>query len=111
MRRASPTAANRVDTYSDLKNRIQQKLISELDPSMDVSRTAEVRTIIQDMFETMLAEEQIVLSRNEKRNLFEQIVAEILGFGPLEKFLSGRRHHGNHGQWAQAGLSSSRAVS
>jgi pilus assembly protein CpaF len=35
----------------------------------------------------MLAEEQIVLSRNEKRNLFEQIVAEILGFGPLEKFL------------------------
>ncbi|MFW5941580.1 MAG: CpaF family protein [Chloroflexota bacterium] len=40
------------------------------------------------MFETMLVEEQIVLSRNEKRVLFEQIVAEILGFGPLEKFLN-----------------------
>ncbi|MFW6062648.1 MAG: CpaF family protein [Chloroflexota bacterium] len=36
----------------------------------------------------MLVEEQIVLSRNEKRVLFEQIVAEILGFGPLEKFLN-----------------------
>jgi pilus assembly protein CpaF len=41
------------------------------------------------MFDTMLAEEQIVLSRNEKRNLFEQIVAEILGYGPLERFLEG----------------------
>ena len=36
----------------------------------------------------MLVEEQIVLSRNEKRLLYEQIVAEILGFGPLEPFLS-----------------------
>jgi pilus assembly protein CpaF len=40
------------------------------------------------MFETMLVEEQIVLSRNEKRLLYEQIVAEILGFGPLEPLLS-----------------------
>jgi pilus assembly protein CpaF len=39
------------------------------------------------MFETMLVEEQIVLSRNEKKVLFEQIVAEILGYGPLEKYL------------------------
>ena len=88
VRRASPTAGARGDTYTDLKNRIQQKLIAELDPSMDVTKTAEVRSVINEMFETMLAEEQIVLSRNEKRNLFEQIVAEILGYGPLEKFLA-----------------------
>jgi pilus assembly protein CpaF len=35
----------------------------------------------------MLHEEQIALSRNEKRELFEQIVAEILGYGPLEQYL------------------------
>ena len=35
----------------------------------------------------MLADESIVLTRNEKRKLFDQIVAEILGFGPLEQFL------------------------
>jgi pilus assembly protein CpaF len=40
------------------------------------------------MFETMLQEEQIVLTKNEKRKLFEQIVAEILGYGPLEQFLN-----------------------
>jgi pilus assembly protein CpaF len=71
-----------------LKNRIQQKLIAELDPSMDVSQTAEMRNTIQEMFETMLQEEQIVLTRNERRKLFEQIVAEILGYGPLEQFLT-----------------------
>jgi pilus assembly protein CpaF len=55
---------------------------------MDITKTSEVRATIQEMFETMLQEEQIVLTRNEKRKLFEQIVAEILGYGPLEQFLS-----------------------
>ncbi len=76
------------DAYTDLKNRIQQKLISELDPSMDVSHSAEMRATIQEMFETMLMEEQIVLTRTEKQRLFEQIVAEILGYGPLERYLN-----------------------
>lgn len=87
VKRTSPATGSR-DAFVDLKNRIQQKLIAELDPSIDISQTSEVRSTIQEMFETMLAEEQIVLSRNEKRVLFEQIVAEILGFGPLEKYLT-----------------------
>lgn len=87
VKRASPAAGSR-DAYVDLKNRVQQRLIAELDPSMDITRTAEVRATIQEMFESMLAEESIVLTRNEKRRLFESIVAEILGFGPLEQFLN-----------------------
>ncbi len=87
VKRASPGLGSR-DAYADLKNRIQQKLIAELDPTMDITRTAEVRLTIQEMFETMLQEEQIVLTKNEKRKLFEQIVAEILGYGPLEQFLN-----------------------
>ncbi|MCL4261817.1 MAG: CpaF family protein [Anaerolineae bacterium] len=54
---------------------------------MDITQTSEVRVTIQEMFESMLAEESIVLTRNEKQRLFEAIVAEILGFGPLEQFL------------------------
>jgi pilus assembly protein CpaF len=87
VKRTSPATGSR-DAFVDLKNRIQQKLIAELDPSIDIRQTAEVRVTIQEMFETMLADEQIVLSRNEKRALFEQIVAEILGYGPLEKYLA-----------------------
>ncbi len=55
---------------------------------MDVSQTAEVRRTIEELFEQILAEEKIVLSRPERRRLFEQIVAEILGLGPIEPLLA-----------------------
>ena len=55
VKRAAPGAGAR-DAYADLKNRIQQRLIAELDPSMDISQTAEVRATIQEMFESLLQE-------------------------------------------------------
>ncbi|MDY7080320.1 MAG: CpaF family protein [Chloroflexota bacterium] len=76
------------DAYLDLKTRIQNKLIAELDPTMDVTKTDEVRRTIEEMYNNILAEEHIVLSRAERQRLFEQIVAEILGYGPLEPFLA-----------------------
>jgi pilus assembly protein CpaF len=87
-RRAAPPGAAQRDTYFDLKTRVQNKLLAELDPSMDVNQTAEVRRTIEELFENILAEEKIVLSRPERRRLFEQIVAEILGLGPLEPLLA-----------------------
>jgi pilus assembly protein CpaF len=54
---------------------------------MDVTQSAEVRQAIEELFNTILAEENLVLSRAERRRLFDQIVAEILGFGPLETLL------------------------
>jgi pilus assembly protein CpaF len=60
----------------DLKNRIQDKLIAELDPTMDVTRTDEVRRTIEEMYDTILAQESIILSRSERQRLFEQIVAD-----------------------------------
>ena len=76
------------DAYMDLKNRVQNRLISELDPAMDVSRTAEVRDTIKGMYDEILQEESIILGRRERDALFEQIVAEILGLGPLEPLLA-----------------------
>jgi pilus assembly protein CpaF len=75
------------DTFSDLKARVQKKVIAELDPRMDLSKTGEVRSVIEDMFSTVLAEENVILSRAERSALLEQIVAEILGLGPLEPLL------------------------
>jgi pilus assembly protein CpaF len=75
------------DTYSDLKSRVQNRLLAELDPTMDVTRVGEVRNTIQDLFEQVLAEENIVLTRQERHRLFEQIAAEILGLGPLQPLI------------------------
>ena len=86
-RRTAPPGSGQKDTYLDLKNRVQNRLLAELDPSMDVTRVAEVRKAIQGLYEQVLVEESIVLSRQEKHRLFEQIVAEIIGFGPLQPLL------------------------
>jgi pilus assembly protein CpaF len=83
----APSMPNTQDTYQDLKTRVQNKLLSTLDSNVDVTKVAEVRRTIQDLFEQILNEENIVLSRPERARMFEQIVAEILGFGPLQPLL------------------------
>ncbi len=84
-RRAVPRAR---DAYMDLKTRVQNRLITEMDPSMDVSRTNEVRAMIKDLYDAILQEESIILGRKERDALFEQVVAEIVGLGPLEPLLA-----------------------
>ncbi len=90
MRRAAPPTPGSAaggGGMVDMKVRVQNKLLSQLDPGMDISRTADVRRTIEDLYETILAEEGIVLSRAERKRLFDQIVSEILGLGPLEPLL------------------------
>ncbi|HRQ25154.1 MAG TPA: hypothetical protein PLF42_17130, partial [Anaerolineales bacterium] len=58
---SAPTTSPQAGSYFDLKTRVQNKLLAELDPSMDVTRTEEVRRTIQNLFEQILVEENIVL--------------------------------------------------
>src|SRR3989304_3943004 len=67
----------------DIKKRVQDRLMSEIPPNMDMTRTAEVRKMIEDLYESILAEEGLVLNRAERSRLFDAIVSEILGFGPV----------------------------
>lgn len=87
VRRVVSPAVASTGTYYDLKSRVQNRLLSELDPNVDINKVENVRNTIQDLFDQILAEENIVLSRPERVRLFEQIVAEILGFGPLQSLL------------------------
>lgn len=86
-RTSAPVTSPQAGSYFDLKTRVQNKLLAELDPSMDITRTEEVKRTIQELFEQILSEENIVLSRPERARLFEQIAAEILGLGPLQPLL------------------------
>ena len=85
--RRQPMAPAR-DAYHEIKGRVQNRLIAELDPKMDISQTEEVRTTIEELFDAILSEENIILGRAERQRLFEQIVAEILGYGPLQPLLA-----------------------
>ena len=77
-------------SYMELKTRVQNRLLQELDPAMDLSRLDEVRQQIQGLFEQVLVEENIVLTRPERQRLLEQITDEILGLGPLQPLLQDR---------------------
>jgi pilus assembly protein CpaF len=82
-----PTGAQRSDNFNELKNRIQNRLISELDPRMDLGNQEEVRRTVEETFSSVLEAENIVLTRVERMRLFEAIAAEILGYGPIEPLL------------------------
>src|SRR6476469_7746386 len=62
----------------DLKVRVQNRLISELDPKMDLTDTVQVRRVIEELFNAILESEGVVLVRSERQRLFEGVVAEIL---------------------------------
>jgi len=85
--RRAPAAPAR-DTFQDLKSRIHNKLIAELDPKMDVTKTDEVRRTIEEMYDALLTQENMILGRADRQRLLEQIIAEILGYGPIEPLLS-----------------------
>ncbi len=55
-----PGASAQRDTYLDLKSRVQNRLLSEIDPAMDISRINDVRATIQELFDQILGEENIV---------------------------------------------------
>ncbi|HXW00829.1 MAG TPA: transcription termination/antitermination protein NusG, partial [Anaerolineae bacterium] len=76
---STPKTSPIQDVFKDLKERIQAKLLAQLDPTIDISRPNELgRTILQDKFDQILAQENIILSRSERERLFESIVTEIL---------------------------------
>ncbi|MEM8531763.1 MAG: CpaF family protein [Chloroflexota bacterium] len=75
-------------TFTDLRMRVQDRLISELDPKLDLSNAVRVRQQVEDIFNSILDSESIVLSRAERARMFESIAADILGYGPLESLLN-----------------------
>ncbi|HRA48064.1 MAG TPA: CpaF family protein, partial [Thermomicrobiales bacterium] len=80
-------AAGKKDSFNEIKSRVQNRLIAELDPRMDLGNADEVRRTVEETFGAVLEAEGISLTRVERFGLFEAISAEILGFGPIEPLL------------------------
>jgi len=75
------------DHTTDLRVQVQSKLLNELDPSMDLSDPVKVRKQVEEIFNSILDSENIVIGRAERNRIFEAIAADILGFGPIEPLL------------------------
>jgi pilus assembly protein CpaF len=89
LRTRQPAAMTQTEeTYRELKARIQDRLVSEMDEKLDITKREDVRRAIEELYNSILAQENIILSRTERHRMFEQIVADIIGYGPIEPFLA-----------------------
>ncbi|HET9877745.1 MAG TPA: ATPase, T2SS/T4P/T4SS family [Candidatus Limnocylindria bacterium] len=75
------------ESFREAKYRVQNRLINELDPKLDLTNQVEVRRQIEQLFGKIADEEGLALTRAERVRMLEQITDEILGLGPLEPLL------------------------
>ncbi len=73
--------------YLTMRDRIQQRLLAELSPGVTRSDTAEVRRVVERIFNETVADLGLPLSRLERSDIFDLVLADILGLGPLETLL------------------------
>lgn len=85
--RVAPRSRSNHTQHAEIRELVQRRLLSELSPDMDTDDIVEVRHVLERIFFETLSEERIALSRSERERLFEQIVADVLGYGPIQPFL------------------------
>src|SRR5216683_8442520 len=86
--RQSQAVSQVTEAQRSLKDRVKRKLISELDPSVDTTQIDEVRHRLKSLFDQIIEAENLVLTRAEKERLFEELAADVVGFGPIEPLLA-----------------------
>src|SRR5438093_477395 len=82
---AAPTQPK--DSMRDLRTNLQNKIINNLDPRLDLKDEKGVKTAIEEMFNKYLEEDGVTITRVERQRLLEQIFNEVLGFGPIQPLL------------------------
>jgi pilus assembly protein CpaF len=75
------------EPYLSIRKKVHGRLLADLHLTDDTPDSARVRQDIQTIYNRVLAEEKLLIGRAEREELLEQILAEILGFGPLEPLL------------------------
>src|SRR5687767_15148470 len=75
------------ETLHEARSRVQDRIIAELDPKLDLSNHSELRKEIEESFAKALDAEGFSLTRTERSRMLGQITDEIVGLGPLEPLL------------------------
>jgi pilus assembly protein CpaF len=76
------------EPFREDKFRVLQRVITELDPNLNLKDELETRRSIETTFRRVLEEEGLPLTRGERARLLEEVVDEIIGLGPLEPLLN-----------------------
>jgi pilus assembly protein CpaF len=78
-----------VQPYAQLRERIQQKLVQNLDARASSAANPDaLRAQVEEMINQVIQEERIALTRAERASLITDLINEIIGLGPIEPLLS-----------------------
>ena len=82
-------AARRDPVLDELRQKIHHHLIEELGPILYDRRLSEddLRRRVQEQLQTALAKEKAPLSAADKAQLIQDVSDDILGYGPIDRFL------------------------
>jgi pilus assembly protein CpaF len=84
----TPTSA-RDSALEELRLRLHQQVIADLGPLLYDQRSSgpELRRQVQEALHAALAEEKAPLSAMEKAQLVQDVTDDVLGYGPIDRFL------------------------
>jgi pilus assembly protein CpaF len=73
---------------SQLVTRIHARLAASIGRSIDTASSESVRALINDQFPAALEEEKVSLSRTDRLRLQDAVLAEVVGYGPIQDVLA-----------------------
>jgi pilus assembly protein CpaF len=88
--RDEPEKAPAVDPFAELKSRVHHDVITRLGPKLFAAGdndASELHDLVKESVEEAIALDKTPLTRQERGHVAEEIIADILGYGPLEVFL------------------------
>ncbi len=74
------------DAYM-IRERVQRRLLTEADGEVDLTHIPQMHQMIESLFNKVLTEENLLYTRAVRQRLLDWVIADILGFGPLEPLL------------------------
>ncbi|MFC2043346.1 CpaF family protein [Chloroflexota bacterium] len=70
-----------------IRERVQRKLLNETNGNLNNTNEPQLQQMIETSFNQVIVEENLIYTRNTRAELLNWVVADILGYGPLEPLL------------------------
>jgi pilus assembly protein CpaF len=75
------------ENLSHVRDEVQQRVLAEFEGEVTLENIPRLRTMVEGFFHQVVSEENLLFTRAIKARMLEWVVADILGYGPLEPML------------------------
>ncbi len=89
-KKTAATITTATNPEKDVKQKIHQAIVEEVKPELlsDVSREEELRTEILEIANRVMAESGVLITRQDKQRIAQDLTDEVMGFGPITPLLN-----------------------